>query len=204
MEDGAKAQPIGVQPISQNSAPPARLRELSMERQSAWIDALFAKLGRMYGTTFASLWAGIAAHEVKAEWQESLAPFTGPQIAWALDTLKRECDVAPTLPRFLRLCSQSPRPETQAALPAPKAATPKGVMEEIAKAIGGNDNSLHHRAGWAVKVLTRIGHGEIMPMICETNAIEALTNLEARHLAPAEYVAMNRGVWTRKRERATV
>lgn len=203
MEDDTKAQEIGAQPISPRSAH-LRMRELSTERQSAWIDALFAKLGRMYGATFAALWAGIPLPDLKAEWMESLAPFTGQQIAWALDAIRKECDVAPTLPRFLRYCTNAPRPEIPTALPAPKSTTPKRVMDEIAKAIGGNENSLHHRAGWAVKVLIRIAHGELMPMICETNAIEALTNLEARHLAPPEYVALNRASWTRKTEKAAV
>ncbi|MBK8772284.1 MAG: hypothetical protein IPM06_17930 [Rhizobiales bacterium] len=164
---------------------------------------MFAKLGRMYGTTFANLWGGIPLPELKAEWQSSLAAYTGPQIAWALGAVGRECDVAPTLPRFARYCAQAPRPEAPVA-PTETAPISPAVKEKIEKAVAKKSDSLDQRAGWAVKVLSRIAHGEIMPMICETNAIEALTNLDARHLAPAEYVALNKSVWLKKMEKSRI
>lgn len=182
---------------SQNYAAQVRLRELSTERQIAWIDALFGKLGCLYGSTFASLWAGIPAAEVKAAWQAALSPYTGAQIAWALDSTRRECDVAPTLPRFLRFCAAAPPPEQSAALPDKGVEPSPEVGKLLRDALGASRGrlSIEDRAGWAVRVLGRIVSGEQVPAVCESNAVQALGNLGARDLAPAAYVAMRRSVW---------
>lgn len=167
-----------------------RLRELSTERQSAWIDVLFGKLSRTYGWTFAALWDGIPVGDVKAEWIASLASYTGAQIAWAIEACKANCCAAPTLPRFLQFCQQAPRPEAPKALADKGTPAPPGTRERFSDVIrsfkgGGNGD-------WAVAVLARIGAGEVLPDLCERNAVEALTALGQIDLAPKEYIALRR------------
>jgi len=187
--------------ISPNSAATVRVRELSPDRQSAWVDALFGKFARTYGSTFASLWAGVPVEEVKAEWGASLGPYTGAQIAWAVEACKREHDAAPTLPKFIRLCQQAPRAERMPLLPDNGVPIPPGVAARLnTVSHKPPPQSLEQRAAWAVRFLERVASGETyrgapLPLSCERNACEALTAIGARHLAPPAYVAMHRPVW---------
>lgn len=173
------------------------MRELSTELQSAWIERVFAKFAALYGRTFADLWNGVPPEAVKAEWREDLAPFAGSQIAWAIEACKRECDVAPTLPRFLKLCQQAPRPEGAPALPGPKGQMSPEVKARIDGVLNRKRQTLDERAGWAIENLRRVASGiQTEPMV-EQFSVEALFNLDAMHLAPAEYVALQRPAWLR-------
>lgn len=77
----------------------------------------------MYGAAFSKMWASVDPESVKAAWAEDLGPFSGQQIAWALQQMKANRDGAfdypPSMPKFRALCQQAPRPDV-AMLPSPK------------------------------------------------------------------------------------
>lgn len=105
------------------------LRELSPEKRESWVERIFARMSAMYGRLFAEMWAGTELQTVKAVWADDLAPFSGQQIAWAMEQCKAR-DLPPTLPMFRSLCQQAPRPETP-ALPPPR--VPREVAQERAQ-----------------------------------------------------------------------
>ena len=193
-ENGAQ-QPSRPSPAA--TAATTRMRELSTDQQSAWVEKLFAKFAAIYGRTFADLWEGIHPYEVKREWCDSLAPFTGAQIAWAIEACKRDSDIAPTLPRFLRMCSQAPRPSAPmiAEGTTPMPADVKGMLEATLQRT--MEKRLDLRASWAIEVLRRVAQGAHVPPKVEQFGVEGLVHLGAVHLAPAEYVQLNRPAWKR-------
>lgn len=105
------------------------LRELSPEKRESWVERIFARMSAMYGRLFAEMWAGTDLQAVKAVWADDLAPFSGQQIAWAMEQCKAR-DLPPTLPMFRGFCQQAPRPEVL-ALPAPR--VPREVAQERAQ-----------------------------------------------------------------------
>ncbi len=105
------------------------LRELSPEKRESWVERIFARMSAMYGRLFAEMWAGTDLQAVKAVWADDLAPFSGQQIAWAMEQCKGR-DLPPTLPMFRGFCQQAPRPEAL-ALPAPR--VPREVAQERAQ-----------------------------------------------------------------------
>lgn len=105
------------------------LRELSPEKRESWVERIFARMSAMYGRLFAEMWAGTDLQAVKAVWADDLAPFSGQQIAWAMEQCKAR-DLPPTLPMFRGFCRQAPRPEVP-ALPSPR--VPREVAQERAQ-----------------------------------------------------------------------
>lgn len=99
------------------------MRELSRARLESCVENLFERMAAMYGRLFADMWDGQDLANVKAAWEEDLSPFCWQQIAWALDQCKATRDFPPTLPMFLGLCRNAPRPEALNALFAPDVAT---------------------------------------------------------------------------------
>lgn len=71
---------------------------------------------RMYGARFAAMWDGIPVADVKAEWADALQPFYGCQIAWALAQFRSESEWPPTLPAFVRMCANAPKPDVSAPI----------------------------------------------------------------------------------------
>lgn len=107
------------------------LRELSPERRESWVERIFGRMSAMYGRLFAEMWAGTDLAHVKRAWADDLAPFSGQQIAWAMEQCKAR-ELPPTLPMFRGLCQQAPRPEAP-ALPAPQ--VPREVAQQRAQAL---------------------------------------------------------------------
>lgn len=103
----------------------------------SWVKSLFAKLSAMYGEKFARQWEGVEQSLLIDTWAEALAPFAddgehrGKRIAWALQQCRDSHPFPPTLPEFVLLVRQAPRPEPL-ALPAPKVA-PEVAQERAAE-----------------------------------------------------------------------
>lgn len=68
-----------------------------------WVDKLIKKLQIMYGKKFAEQWGMIDPLEMRDEWAEELAGYTGAEIARGLDACRARTFV-PTLPEFMMLC----------------------------------------------------------------------------------------------------
>lgn len=88
----------------------AQLNGLSTARQSEWIDHLFDKLWRWYGTKFSDMWAGQSVADVKGEWRAELGDMTKTEIDRGIDACRTR-EWPPTLPEFIRLCRPPPDPE---------------------------------------------------------------------------------------------
>lgn len=86
-----------------------------MSLPASWVDALFDRLSIRYGSAWVSLWNGIDASLVKADWAAELAGFGGEAIKHALDHLPP--DRPPTVGQFRALCLN--RPDATKALPPP-------------------------------------------------------------------------------------
>lgn len=80
-----------------------KFETLSTEKQSEWIDRLFARLWAMYGNKFSQMWVGQDINAVKSVWREDLAEFTPNEIAHGVDACKTH-DWPPSLPEFVKLC----------------------------------------------------------------------------------------------------
>ncbi len=98
-------------------------------------------MAAMYGRLFAEMWAGVDLREVKLAWADDLGPFSGSQIAWAMEQCKAR-ELPPTLPAFRNLCQQAPRPEVP-ALPAPK--VPHEVAQQRAAELRRNADKIAAR-----------------------------------------------------------
>ncbi len=113
--------------------------QLSSERQSEWIDRLFARLGAMYGSRFAAMWEGHRVEAVKAIWREDLAELEPYEISVGVNACKTR-DWPPTLPEFIKLC----RPTLDA-----KAAWIEAVEQMRLRVSGGGDRWSSPRVYWA-------------------------------------------------------
>lgn len=84
----------------------------------SWVDSLLARMLAIYGAKFKSAWADVPANDMREMWAVTLGRFDGEQIKWALESLIASHPWPPTLPEFVALCRQAPRPEPK-KLPAP-------------------------------------------------------------------------------------
>lgn len=91
----------------------------------SWTESLIKKLGAMYGEKFRNQWKGVSREDMLGTWAEVLGPYCdigqdgqGQRIKWALDQLAANNPYPPTLPEFVALCRQAPRPQVR-ALPEP-------------------------------------------------------------------------------------
>lgn len=113
----------------------------SMPLPDAWVKSLFGKFAAMYGEKFASQWRNVPESEIVSVWSEALGPYAddgehrGSRIKWALMQLRDNNPFPPTLPEFVQLVRQAPRPQP-AALPAPKVSpdVAKDRADQIAQA----------------------------------------------------------------------
>lgn len=162
----------------------------------AWIERVFGRFEDFYGAKFLDMWRGSDMLRVKRTWAMKLVGFSDQpeRISFALNALEHH-PFPPTLPEFLALCRQAP-PPNRPALPEPRidpevaAARAKQVQEKTLESMR---NPPHHH--WAVRILSDIAAGVVLPRISEQFAIEALQNVGKIDETPAEYVALNRPVW---------
>jgi hypothetical protein len=73
----------------------------------------------IYGSKFAAQWEKVEPAAMRATWGDALGHYDGERIKWALDHLIANNPYPPTLPEFVALCRQAPRPQP-VALPAPE------------------------------------------------------------------------------------
>lgn len=122
---------------------------------SSWVEALFAKLAAMYGDAFVRKWQGIEKSELIAAWSEALGPYAddgehrGQRIKWALSHLQSNSTFPPSLPEFVALVRQAPRPQP-IALNAPTMSIDEVAphIAEMAKKIAAPKQD---HLGWARK-----------------------------------------------------
>jgi len=108
---------------------------------ASWVESLFGKLAALYGDQFLRKWEHVPKADLLATWAEALGPYAddgehrGQRIKWALVQLRDNNPFPPTLPEFVQLVRQAPRPQP-VALPAPKVSpdVAKDRAERIARA----------------------------------------------------------------------
>lgn len=174
-----------------------------------WVARIFQRLHGASGAKFTAAFStgqtndagedvGIA--NAKAVWADRLTAAglaANPSaVSYAL-TLACDSPFPPTLGEFVAFCRAAPRPN----LPAlenggarPTADTAAAITSAV-RSLSTAQTSLESRSAWAVRGLQRIADGEKLPLICETNAAEALANLGATHLAPSAYAAKRTKPW---------
>lgn len=79
----------------------------STDQQIELAERVFARLSVMYGTKLLDMWRGIDRAEVIKCWGEELEHFEVAAIKSAIDALKWNNTFPPTLPEFLKLCSEA-------------------------------------------------------------------------------------------------
>lgn len=99
----------------------------SMRLPDSWVESLFGKLAALYGDQFLRKWEHVPKADLLQTWAEGLGPYAddgehrGMRLKWALSQLRDNNPFPPSLPEFIALVRQAPRPEVP-ALPAPKVA----------------------------------------------------------------------------------
>ena len=76
-----------------------------------WVEKLFGRLRAVLGPRMADLFAGAPVEDVKREWAEALAGFTGEEILRGIEETRTR-KFPPNLPEFLHLCRPGLDPET--------------------------------------------------------------------------------------------
>lgn len=159
-----------------------KMRLLSTDKQSAWIERLFERLTALYGNEFAGKYREVPAYRVKETWLDLLAPYTAGQISRALNdckTLKR----APNAPEFAEMCRQAwaderdteikenKRPLTDDEKRRWKAAQEK-ALTEAGKITNDKPHDLKINGiiidkykQWAVSLITREAGGEALQQV---------------------------------------
>lgn len=96
-----------------------------MRMPDSWTESLLAKMTALYGDRFAKQWASVDRGAMVDAWSDALGPYCdlntehqGQRIKWALGQLAANNPHPPTLPEFIALCRQAPRPQVK-ALPEP-------------------------------------------------------------------------------------
>lgn len=99
-----------------NATSPAKPRALP----DAWVAKIFARMEALYGSDFLDRWKHSDMANVQRVWAEELAGFSD-QPEMIGHALKALCSKpkSPSLPEFLDLCRQAPRPE-RLAIEGPK------------------------------------------------------------------------------------
>lgn len=159
-----------------------KMRALSTDKQSAWIERLFERLTALYGNEFAGKYREVPAQRVKETWLDLLAPYTAGQISRALNDckgLKR----APNAPEFAEMCRQAwaedrdtedkanKRPLTEEEKRRWKAAQAKALSEaeSITKAkptvLEINGIVVDKYKQWAVNLMRREAGGEALQQV---------------------------------------
>ena len=119
----------------------------------AWVAEIFRRLALTYGRDFLSRWEGLDLADVRADWGQQLAGFSGPSIGHAIENLPS--GQPPTVLQFRDLCRLRPE-SAPLALAAPAAGDiPPAVAAQLAraKAIAADRNRLQ----WAYDLQAREG-----------------------------------------------
>lgn len=109
---------------------------------ASWVESLFGKLAALYGDQFLRKWEHVPKADLLQTWAEGLGPYAddgehrGQRLKWALAQLRDNNPFPPSLPEFIALVRQAPRPEVP-ALPAPKVSPEVAHQraEEMAQAV---------------------------------------------------------------------
>lgn len=115
----------------------------------SWVKLLLDRMSAMYGEKFVRQWEKTDPDVMRNLWAESLGCFAGEQIKWALLHLAANNPYPPTLPEFVILCKQAPRPQPP-ALPAPSIDYDE-VAPYIAEAAKQVAAPREDMLGWATK-----------------------------------------------------
>jgi len=115
---------------------------MSIRPPDAWVKKLLSKIAAMYGQKFANQWASVPEADMVEMWGDAIGPYIdagehqGRRIKWALTEIRESgSPFPPTLPEFVGLLKQAPRPQP-IALPGPVVA-PEVVQaraDELARA----------------------------------------------------------------------
>ena len=96
-----------------------------MQMPRSWTESLLKKMTALYGERFLNQWRNVEPEDMIGTWSDALGPYCdigqdgqGQRIKWALDQLAANNPYPPTLPEFVALCRQAPRPQVK-ALPEP-------------------------------------------------------------------------------------
>lgn len=96
-----------------------------MQMPKPWTESLLKKMTALYGERFLNQWRNVEPEDMIGTWSDALGPYCdlntehqGQRIKWALDQLAANNPHPPTLPEFIALCRQAPRPQVK-ALPEP-------------------------------------------------------------------------------------
>lgn len=130
----------------------------------AWVESLLARMLSIYGHRFQSQWADVPPASMLETWAATLGRFTGEQIRWALEQMVTSCPWPPTLPEFVALCRQAPRPEPVNVLPAPDAVRDSiHRVQQVAETAPKRTEAFEYAApstDWAFKLRERFLAGE--------------------------------------------
>lgn len=145
-----------------------------------WAQSLLNQLLAIYGSAFRAKWADVKPDELRDVWATALGNMTGAQIKWALDYLKAghpataDADPSwpPSIPAFVALCRQAPRPEVP-KLPPPTISE-QTKAKRIEQLAGQSVKAVAPGREWAHKLRSRWLSGENLLMAQVTMASEAL------------------------------
>lgn len=134
----------------------------------AWVESLLARMLAIYGNRFQAQWADVPPASMRESWAATLGRFTGEQIKWALEQMVDSCPWPPTLPEFVALCRQAPRPEPEPepvnGLPAPDAVVDSiQRVQKVAETAPKRTKAFEYAApstDWAFKLRKRFLAGE--------------------------------------------
>lgn len=82
---------------------PANQSRLPDRIPDSWIEKIFLKMESRYGSLWADRYGALPRNQVKSDWAEDLAGFTGEELRKGLEACKT-LKFPPTLPEFLTLC----------------------------------------------------------------------------------------------------
>ena len=142
-----------------------------MSLPEKWIDAIFTKLGLIYGQDFTNRWKGTPLDEVKADWGKELAGFAQrPEaIKHALEHLP--AGKPPTVLEFREIARKVP--STAQHLPSPPA-SPSVLQAELKRLVGLRRPVDKDPKEWARKLIAKSESGQWVRPICLRFAREAL------------------------------
>lgn len=128
----------------------------------AWVSRIFSRMEALYGSAFSDRWRNTDMVHVRSVWAEELAGFFDQpsMIGHALKALSSR-PTPPSLPEFLDLCRQAPRPQ-RPAIEGPKL-TPDEQRERaqaISKAV--DRSAGFDFLGWAKRPGSALAMREIV------------------------------------------
>lgn len=144
-----------------------------MSLQSAWIDAIHARLHVRYGSAWLERWKGLEPAAVRADWALVLTGVTGDAIGYALEHLP--LDWPPTAGEFRALCIRGFREPEMPKLEAPTA-DPERVQAVVDRARKMAERRPPKQ--WAVDLTERERNGEAFTAAQRAMWMAALQRIE--------------------------